>query len=144
MKIERNQLKNLLNSGNLTRVPQLNREQKAFVREQFMQNGMSSYRYYNRCGSTGDGSGFDEWEIRGINGCIDDFCREHKLPLFPDEEKRDFYPSIKGYKNDFAAYMHDMGMCKVTLLNRFEHWNFFPWELRGVRAIVEQIVGAEC
>ena len=145
MRIERNQLNYLVDSGNLTRHLPLTGQQKMYVREQFMQAGMTSYRFYNRCLCTGPGSGFDEWEIMGVNACIDKFCREQGLPFVEDDEKGKFYDIVcEGRREAFWNFMQPLGMSKVTVINRFKRWNFYEWELRGVSSIVEQICGEEC
>ena len=143
MRIERNQLVYLVDSGNLTRHLPLTGQQKMYVREQFMKAGMTSYRFYNRCLCTGPGSGFEEWEVMGIYGCIDRFCKEQGLPFV--EDKSTFYDiACEGRREAFWNFMQPLGMSKVTVINRFKKWNFYEWELVGVRAVVEQIVGQDC
>ena len=143
MDIAKEKLVKLLNPGNLTRPLQLTSEQNRYVREQFMNAGMTSYRFYNRCLCAGAGSGFDEWEVMGVNACIDRFCKEQGLPFV--EDKSTFYDiACEGRREAFWNFMQPLGMSKVTVINRFKRWNFYEWELRGVEAIVEQIVGQDC
>ena len=145
MRIAKESINYLANSGNLTRRLPLSEEQKMYVREQFMQAGMTSYRFYNRCLCTGAGSGFDEWEVMGVNACIDKFCEEQGLPFVDNDDKPKFYDTVcEGRREAFWHFMQPLGMSKVTVINRFKKWNFYEWEVKGIAALVEQICESDC
>lgn len=145
MNIQREQLQVLLNSGNITRRPNLGKKEKTYVRDVFRSMGLSKDRFYYRCGRVGPGSGFEEWEVIGIHGCIELFCEERNLVCPTDAEKHRFYGTYcEGYREALWLFMQERGMGKNATIKRFRKWNFAEWELVGVRAVVEQIVGQDC
>lgn len=145
MKIQRGQLETLLNPGNLTRRPTLGKKERTYVRDCFRRYGLSKDRFYYRYGRLGPGSGFEEWELEGIRGLIDAFCKEHGLAPVADEEKRRFYVAYcEGHREALWLFMQERGMGKNATIKRFRKWDFAEWELMGVRAVVEQIVCEEC
>lgn len=145
MEIAREKLEKLLNPGNLTRRISLPKKECTYVRDCFQKMGLSRDKFYHRCGRVGPGSGFEEWEITGIYGCIELFCEERNLVCPTDAEKHRFYGTYcEGHREALWLFMQERGMGKNATIKRFRKWNFAEWELVGVRDVVEQIVGQDC
>ena len=80
--------------------------------------------------------GFKPWQIRGITGCITDYCQCNNIPC-PDNNALFFNELDK--KEQFKAYMKDKGMGRVSVGKRFSLWNFDEWELMGIQVLLDKL-----
>ncbi|MDY3897714.1 MAG: hypothetical protein SOZ29_06485 [Prevotella sp.] len=54
-----------------------------------------------------------------------------------------FYESLgqtKGLRSMFISYMQERGMSAATVIKRFTIESWRPWELEGIRAVLEPFV----
>lgn len=109
--------------------------------------------------------GFEEWEIKGIKECKKQFLElpdvAEALLSYIDKEDEDnlegnkgyyytlamsddagvFYDCIRKVSNlctKFHTFMNDMGMSTGTTIKRFKEENWKPWEVQGIRSVMEE------
>lgn len=136
--MEKKRFENLLLPGKNTLISELSEEERKKVYEVFGSHGMTTSRIYLRIFRTGYGSGFSEWEIRGINRIVRDYAEEYGMDISSMSDFSCFYEKIEG-KQKFWDYMNRLGMGKNSAIYRFKNWNFQDWELVGVESIIDEI-----
>lgn len=101
--------------------------------------------------------GFDKWEIQGVTSCKDEFLTT-ATPQDPSvadstgnrgygyvlslSKKDSFYKICK--KQVLCAKLHEFmyqrGMSRCTALKRFKREDWKPWELIGIKAVIEDFL----
>lgn len=117
-------------------------------------------------------NGFDEWELIGIDECMNRFLSIPRVSqtlnnyvekdvtgkeigvkgrLYRLAQKGStsiFYNCLKkaekGFCLLFFSYMRDMGMSNPTVIKRFISENWKPWELKGIRNLIEEYENMKC
>lgn len=131
---------NLLKPGVNSMVPEVSPEERKALYGALNAYGISQSTAYTRIFRGGYGSGFDEWELRGIRGVIADFEQSAGRPCPAEHDMPRFYlETLEGRRKEFCDYLQGLGMSYVTVIYRFKNWNFKEWELKGIRSIVEEI-----
>lgn len=144
MELNKNCFSFMLNAGANTFVYEFSPEEKSKIFDFFSKYGLKRDRLYSRMFRTGYGSGFEEWELRGIKCIIHEFLRQcgDKQEL-SDEEMMFFYERhLSGMKQKFWDFVRPLGIGKNACINRFRNWNFQDWEIIGVRNLVEELCKA--
>ncbi len=98
--------------------------------------GMKRGTVYNRFFR----DGFKEWELSGVESCINDYC--HSNGIEPPADMRTFFRESER-KEMFISYMSKMGMSRPTVRKRFAAWSFKEWELSGVRNLIDRLLAEE-
>lgn len=113
--------------------------------------GMSQSKFYHRFNYIG----FDEWEMVGIENCIESFLtainerRSEENNRHPDETPVPLLTYITGRSIEewwetfnkegiawrFCTYMEQFGMNRKTTRDRFESNRFSPWEIEGMQSV---------
>ena len=126
-------------------------EQKKQLYSIMMKYGATEALAYNRFFD----KGFDEWELRGINQCKDDFICEYlnheqdaTLRNTLNEIGQGFYsalPLMSGLRAKLLNLMAPLGMVhRATVAKRFDEDDWKPWERIGIRKIIEEICNSDC
>ena len=87
--------------------------------------------------------GFEQWELTGVNAIKKEFANVQNLPFDPtDVTPGAFYKMLgeqRGLKATLREVMKAAGMkSEVTIIARFTTDNWKPFELMGVRTIIEE------
>ena len=140
----------------LDRLPQ---EFRTMLEREFLKAGLSKSTTYTRLYD----KGFDEWELKGVEQCLRDFCEEHKKALYDYVDNDDpnwepHYAYILALNTDlrndkFIMLMKDMklvnvlrefmskrGMGPTTAHKRFHNPDFKEWEMCGALSIIKDVV----
>lgn len=142
MNFKKETFENLLKCGVNSCIPELSLEERKVFYGVLEGYGLKSMRAYTRIFRTGAGSGFDEWELRGVYGIVDDFTARYSMQPCPREEMYRFYTDmLDGRKSEFWDFVRPMGMGKNSCIYRMTNWNFQEWELVGIRNIIEELCG---
>lgn len=120
-------------------VPELLPEEKSAIYAAFEAQGLTKGTVYNRVFRSGEGSGFDEWELRGILNVVRDFEVANGLPVTGEADLPGFYDRLQDKSKTFWPYMQALGLGTNSIIYRFKNWNFKPWELKGIRAIIDDM-----
>lgn len=144
MKFELETFKNLLEPGVNSRVLEVQGDDRKELYN-FMEGfEMPRSTSYNRMVRNGYGSGFEEWELMGVNNVIRCFCEEYGLRVPAEKSMKKFYlEKLDGLKEQFYAYLYQKGMSRSTVLYRFRNWNFKKWEQVGIRSVIGKLCGEE-
>lgn len=85
--------------------------------------------------------GFDAWELIGIDNIKQEFLKERELCLTSSEPGA-FYELLgnhRGLKAELRDKMQSLGMkSELTIIKRFQTDNWKPYELLGIKAIIEE------
>lgn len=113
----------------------------ALLKERFVAAGMTPSKFYSRVNYIG----FDEWEIRGMRQCIEDYVgvanEEQPLnePIYLSGEidPSEFWQMLseRGAITQFSTYMRELGLSTTTLRRRMQAADFDRWEWDGVASI---------
>lgn len=142
MEFKKEIFENLLECGVNSRIPELSPGERRMFYDVMEGYGLKKMRAYTRIFRTGVGSGFDEWELRGVCGIIDDFTGRFSMPPCPREDMCRFYTDVlDGRKAEFWEFVRPMGMGKNSCIRRMTNWDFQEWELVGIRSIIEGLCG---
>lgn len=110
-----------------SKITELDATERCRLCEHFTLFGMPYYTARSRLQK-----GFREWEICGVDRCIQEFAPQSGT-LLPD-----FFRSATGEaRSAFAAYMEKRGMSRKTVYSRFYIGSFREWERMGVDSVVE-------
>lgn len=117
-------------------------EEKKNLMNIFAKQGLTSSTFYLRFFQ----KGFEEWEIIGIRECKKRFLEfigiTNQLFECTDFETNGvFYDNLKnagkGIRSKFFAFMKIYGMSTGTVIKRFSSDDWKPWELIGIKEIIE-------
>jgi len=116
-------------------------EDVARLQELFLPAGMSKSKFYSRVKYIG----FDEWEMRGMCKCIEDYVAvyneqvsaEDTIYLLRDIDPSEFWQMLceRGAITQFSMYMKELGMSVTTLRRRMQNGDFMDWEWEGVAGV---------
>lgn len=137
-------------------------EEKKDLAEFLSAKGFTASTFYLRFFQ----KGFDAWEIQGIKSCKSQFlaipaiCNRlhtytdgdttgeeaNKKSYLDDLAKSDkpgaFYAALKmaggGSCMKFFSYMEERGMSRTTIIKRFSSDDWKPWEVEGIRPLLEE------
>ena len=116
----------------------------ARLQEIFVKAGMSKSKFYSRMKYIG----FDEWEMRGMRQCIEDYVSVYNeqvtmegaiyLPKALDHSE--FWQTLceRGAITQFSTYMKELGLSVTTLRRRMQNGDFMDWEWDGVAAMYKR------
>ena len=112
------------------------------------------YEFLGRYGATNSFAyqrlfkeGFDEWELRGVDAIVKDFCSFHELNI---DTGKDFYSrlpltTIPRIKTMFCRELSKLGMKhRNTISRRFDADNWKEYERIGLRQIINQFLSEHC
>lgn len=137
MDFKKELFENLMECGVNSRIPDMSPNERKFFYDVLERYGLKRERAYTRIFRTGIGSGFEEWELRGIYGIISDFTARHSMQPCPLKEMHRFYSDmLEGRKAKFWEFVQPMGLGKNSCIYRMTNWNFQEWELVGMRSII--------
>lgn len=136
----------------------LTSEEKKRLYVLFEGYGMPKSTCYNRFFD----KGFCKWEIMGVSHIMDAFLVEEKcntdntpegedgsrgygavLALSPEYDSSKFYELVTDFKmgKRLCDYMAELGMSsQMTVRTRFKANDWKPWELKGVKAIIDEFI----
>lgn len=113
----------------------------ARLQELFLKSGMSKSKFYSRVNYIG----FDEWEMRGMRQCIEDYVAvyneqatmEDTIYLPKALDPSEFWQTLceRGAITQFSTYMKDLGLSVTTLRRRMQNGDFMDWEWDGVAGV---------
>lgn len=90
--------------------------------------------------------GFEQWELTGIDTIKLEFLDSHNLSINSSEPGA-FYELLgnhRGLKAELRDRMQSLGMkSELTIIRRFTADNWRPYELRGIKAIIEEFCNAK-
>lgn len=136
MKVENDKLINLLNTGASSRISDFSTEERKAIYDEMNRYGMNQKCAYYRFFCRFPGTGFEEWELRGIRQVIADFISQQGMRPLNEGELCRFYEEMPyGKRQVFWEYIGVLGISKSTCIYRMKEWNFKPWEFVGVRNI---------
>lgn len=144
MKFDEKIFENLLEPGVNSRVLDVQEDERKELYN-FMEGfDMPRSTSYNRMFRQGYGSGFEEWELMGVNNVIRSFCEEYGLKVPSEKNMKKFYlEKLDGLRDQFCTYLTQRGMSRSTCIYRFRNWNFKKWEQVGIRSIIGQLCGKD-
>lgn len=139
-------------------------DEKKTLLDAFAPKGFTTSTFYLRFFQ----KGFSEWEIIGVKECKNQFLRlpdvAESLFEYVDADAKDATSGDKGYlytlaKSDakgifydclrkaakglckkFIAFMNERGMSPNTVIKRFTSEDWKPWELEGVKSMLEPFI----
>lgn len=82
--------------------------------------------------------GFSQWELKGINEILSDFCEEHNLEIPSDKSLWNAMPNRAGLKESIYQRMEELGMSRHTTRKRFTSKDWKPWERIGIHRIIQK------
>ena len=119
-------------------------DEVARLQELFLQAGMSKSKSYSRFRYIG----FDEWEMRGMRQCIEDYVAvyneqvsaEDTIYLLKNIDPSEFWQTLceRGAITQFSMYMKELGLSVTTLRRRMQNGDFMDWEWDGVAAMYKR------
>ena len=123
----------------MNREYELTTEERFAFREVMTKAGMGASVLYQRMQYIG----FDEWELMGIERCVDTFAvikRQVDASLVKPDSLSDVWQWLveHGLHTEFTKYMGLMGMSRNTVAKRFTSMDFKPWELMGIEYLLHQ------
>lgn len=83
--------------------------------------------------------GFKEWEIKGVELCIKEYCS--KAGVEPPDRMEDFFKTCD--RKTFVSYMSLQGMSRPTVYKRFDAWLFKVWEVKGIENLIDCLLVGE-
>lgn len=126
---------NILNGNGIATSSDFSADEKRFMFSVMEKYGMSvvtaNYRFFR--------DGFSEWEMKGIRALIEEFVEDEGINIDFEDRIPSFYHSLPR-KETFKDFMEKQGMCRKTAVVRFSQDNFKPWELIGVKQIIESYI----
>lgn len=121
----------------------LTADERIAIREVMTENGMGMNTLYQRMMYIG----FDEWEVKGVERCVDEF-ETGGLEKPKDLANLWSWLVENGLHPKFVKYMSVMGMSRHPVGRRFAEMNFKPWELEGFERMLrksgEWLVEQQC
>lgn len=121
-------------------------EEIAILKERFVSAGMTASKFYSRVNYIG----FDDWEMRGMRQCIDDFVAvincdasvTEPIYLSGELDPSKFWQMLseRGAITQFSAYMRELGLSTTTLRRRMQASDFDVWEWDGVASIYRKVI----
>jgi len=113
----------------LMRQVELTADERTELRDALIKKGMGASTLYQRINYIG----FDTWEMQGINACIAEATSYSGDPTL-------FWPWMveNGQHTKFTHFMEQLGMSYKVTLRRFSEFDFKPWELEGITAILQK------
>ena len=149
--------KKILDGGILS-ATDITPEEKKQLYTLFEGYGMPKSTCYNRFFD----KGFCQWEIMGVSHIQDIFLVREKintddmpegeegsrgygavLALSPEYDKSKFYELVTNLKigKRLCDYMAELGMSsQMTVRTRFKVNDWKPWEMKGIKAIIDEFV----
>lgn len=120
----------------------------AILKERFVVAGMTPSKFYSRVNYIG----FDEWEMRGMCQCIEDYVsvanEEQSItePIYLSGEidPSEFWQTLleRGLITQFSTYMRELGLSTTTLRRRMQAADFDIWEWDGVASIYRKEINS--
>lgn len=140
MNLELKTFENLLIPGVNSLVLEVQGKERKALYDHMASYDMPTSTSYTRMFRQGFGSGFEAWELSGVREVIRDFCKENGMEAPTEEDMPMFYlERLEGQREKFCAFLLERGMSRSTCIYRFKNWNFKKWELKGIRAIIEEL-----
>lgn len=116
----------------------------ARLQEIFVKAGMSKSKFYSRMKYIG----FDEWEMRGMRQCIEDYVSVYNEQVTMEDaiylpkalDHSEFWQTLceRGAITQFSTYMKELGLSVTTLRRRMQNGDFMDWEWDGVAAMYKR------
>lgn len=116
----------------------------ARLQEIFVKAGISKSKFYSRMKYIG----FDEWEMRGMRQCIEDYVSVYNEQVTMEDaiylpkalDHSEFWQTLceRGAITQFSTYMKELGLSVTTLRRRMQNGDFMDWEWDGVAAMYKR------
>lgn len=123
-------------------ISEISVSEKKILQDKLAEMGFSQPTFYLRFFQ----KGFSEWELSGVKNLKIRFLgliNEQNIEAGNINTDDTFYESLgqtKGLRNMFIAFMQERGMSAATVIKRFTLESWRPWELEGIRAVLEPFV----
>lgn len=123
-------------------ISEISVSEKKILQDKLAEMGFSQPTFYLRFFQ----KGFSEWELSGVKNLKIRFLgliNEQNIEAGNINTDDTFYESLgqtKGLRNMFIAFMQERGMSAATVIKRFTFESWRPWELEGIRAVLEPFV----